>query len=195
MEGGEVRLARSGNKCQDCGNQAKKGCEYKRCRTCCNNKGFECETHVHSTWVPVDRRRRHTRHNHNNPYPDKKVLKFPGWLSMTAMFRCVQVRSRDDWVNEYAYHTSVTIGGRVFCGLVYDQGPSQDHGGVVGETSSSVPLILQHNNPINVPADTHIDAATIVAPPLSSSSARDSAIHPTYSFPFPSMPYFSSPHP
>jgi len=43
--------------CQDCGNQAKKGCAHSRCRTCCNSRGFDCDTHVRSTWVPAARRR------------------------------------------------------------------------------------------------------------------------------------------
>ncbi|XP_072984262.1 protein SHI RELATED SEQUENCE 5-like [Typha latifolia] len=43
--------------CQDCGNQAKKDCIHRRCRTCCKSRGFECSTHVKSTWVPAARRR------------------------------------------------------------------------------------------------------------------------------------------
>uniref|UniRef100_A0A7C9AXW0 Uncharacterized protein n=2 Tax=Opuntia streptacantha TaxID=393608 RepID=A0A7C9AXW0_OPUST len=43
--------------CQECGNQAKKDCTHRRCRTCCRSRGFECETHVKSTWVPAARRR------------------------------------------------------------------------------------------------------------------------------------------
>ncbi|KAJ0978039.1 hypothetical protein J5N97_013513 [Dioscorea zingiberensis] len=43
--------------CQDCGNQAKKDCNHRRCRTCCKSRGFECSTHVKSTWVPAARRR------------------------------------------------------------------------------------------------------------------------------------------
>lgn len=43
--------------CQDCGNQAKKDCSHRRCRTCCKSRGFECATHVKSTWVPAARRR------------------------------------------------------------------------------------------------------------------------------------------
>lgn len=43
--------------CQDCGNQAKKDCEHMRCRTCCKSRGFPCQTHVKSTWVPAARRR------------------------------------------------------------------------------------------------------------------------------------------
>ncbi|KAJ4823455.1 hypothetical protein Tsubulata_019687 [Turnera subulata] len=43
--------------CQDCGNQAKKDCSHRRCRTCCKSRGYECTTHVKSTWVPAARRR------------------------------------------------------------------------------------------------------------------------------------------
>ncbi|RZR91758.1 hypothetical protein BHM03_00019941 [Ensete ventricosum] len=43
--------------CQDCGNQAKKDCTHLRCRTCCKSRGFQCPTHVKSTWVPAARRR------------------------------------------------------------------------------------------------------------------------------------------
>lgn len=43
--------------CKDCGNKAKKGCEYGRCRTCCRGRGYGCSTHVKSTWVPAARRR------------------------------------------------------------------------------------------------------------------------------------------
>ncbi|KAJ1426988.1 Zinc finger, lateral root primordium type 1 [Sesbania bispinosa] len=43
--------------CQDCGNRAKKDCLYRRCRTCCKGRGYDCNTHVKSTWVPSIRRR------------------------------------------------------------------------------------------------------------------------------------------
>lgn len=46
-----------GMSCQDCGNQAKKDCAHIRCRTCCKSRGFDCQTHVKSTWVPASRRR------------------------------------------------------------------------------------------------------------------------------------------
>ncbi|KAK1273773.1 hypothetical protein QJS04_geneDACA013223 [Acorus gramineus] len=46
-----------GMSCQDCGNQAKKDCMHMRCRTCCKSRGFQCPTHVKSTWVPAVRRR------------------------------------------------------------------------------------------------------------------------------------------
>ncbi|KAL3637448.1 hypothetical protein CASFOL_018616 [Castilleja foliolosa] len=46
-----------GISCQDCGNQAKKDCTHMRCRTCCKSRGFQCQTHVKSTWVPAAKRR------------------------------------------------------------------------------------------------------------------------------------------
>ncbi|KAE8713494.1 Protein SHI RELATED SEQUENCE 8 [Hibiscus syriacus] len=46
-----------GINCQDCGNQAKKDCAHLRCRTCCKSRGFQCQTHVKSTWVPAAKRR------------------------------------------------------------------------------------------------------------------------------------------
>lgn len=54
-DGGE-----SGNStraCKDCGNRAKKGCGFRRCRTCCKARGYDCSTHVRSTWVSASRRR------------------------------------------------------------------------------------------------------------------------------------------
>eukprot|EP00257_Ricinus_communis_P024646 XP_025012060.1 protein LATERAL ROOT PRIMORDIUM 1 isoform X2 [Ricinus communis] len=43
--------------CRDCGNRAKKECEFRRCRTCCKSRGYDCATHVKSTWVSAARRR------------------------------------------------------------------------------------------------------------------------------------------
>ncbi|KAJ0795610.1 putative transcription factor STY-LRP1 family [Helianthus annuus] len=59
MVGGEYGGVGSGGgtNCQDCGNQAKKDCQYMRCRTCCKSRGFQCQTHVKSTWVPAAKRR------------------------------------------------------------------------------------------------------------------------------------------
>ncbi|XP_028794351.1 protein SHI RELATED SEQUENCE 1-like isoform X1 [Neltuma alba] len=46
-----------GISCQDCGNQAKKDCPHMRCRTCCKSRGYDCQTHLKSTWVPAAKRR------------------------------------------------------------------------------------------------------------------------------------------
>ncbi|XP_071916530.1 protein EXPRESSION OF TERPENOIDS 1-like [Coffea arabica] len=52
-----MRSSGGGISCQDCGNQAKKDCAHMRCRTCCKSRGFQCSTHVKSTWVPAAKRR------------------------------------------------------------------------------------------------------------------------------------------
>ncbi|KAI3692674.1 hypothetical protein L6452_32495 [Arctium lappa] len=59
LHGGGSASSTSGSTmtCQDCGNQAKKDCSHRRCRTCCKSRGFDCATHVKSTWVPAARRR------------------------------------------------------------------------------------------------------------------------------------------
>lgn len=55
--GGGGGVGGGGISCQDCGNQAKKDCPHMRCRTCCKSRGFQCQTHVKSTWVPASKRR------------------------------------------------------------------------------------------------------------------------------------------
>ncbi|OVA18496.1 Protein of unknown function DUF702 [Macleaya cordata] len=50
-------ISASAKTCQDCGNQAKKDCSHSRCRTCCKSRGYDCSTHVKSTWVSAARRR------------------------------------------------------------------------------------------------------------------------------------------
>ncbi|WOK93541.1 hypothetical protein Cni_G02241 [Canna indica] len=57
LAGGGAAAGGGAMTCQDCGNQAKKDCSHRRCRTCCKSRGFECSTHVKSTWVPAARRR------------------------------------------------------------------------------------------------------------------------------------------
>ncbi|KAJ8530213.1 hypothetical protein K7X08_037048 [Anisodus acutangulus] len=143
----------SSSRCQDCGNQAKKDCTNLRCRTCCKSRGFQCETHIKSTWVPVSTRRpRHHLHQHHlstiqqqqqqhqlqaaGPNPkryrtnENQVIgeeggDFPGEVSFPAVFRCIRVSSIDNVVDQYAYQTSVKIAGHVFKGILYDQGPDE----------------------------------------------------------------------
>lgn len=51
----------------------------------------------------------------------------PPEISSPAVFRCMRVSSVDDEDEEYAYQTVVSIGGHVFKGILYDQGPSDYH--------------------------------------------------------------------
>ncbi|XP_038886896.1 protein EXPRESSION OF TERPENOIDS 1-like [Benincasa hispida] len=59
-----MRGGGGGMNCQDCGNQAKKDCSHLRCRTCCKSRGFHCQTHVKSTWVPAAKRRERQQQRH-----------------------------------------------------------------------------------------------------------------------------------
>ncbi|KAL1810888.1 hypothetical protein DCAR_0622989 [Daucus carota subsp. sativus] len=151
-------------RCQDCGNQAKKECVYMRCRSCCRNRGFQCQTHVKSTWIPVSTRRPAlpqpsssppppTHHHHVYPaikrYRDHHASssahhplgygrgEFPAETTFPATLRCVRVSSDDNAVDEYAYQTSVNIEGHIFKGILYDQGPVRQ------EASSSAAAIFQ----------------------------------------------------
>ncbi|CAA7022127.1 unnamed protein product [Microthlaspi erraticum] len=128
--------------CQDCGNQAKKGCTHMRCRTCCKSQGLDCPTHVRSTWIPIAKRRERQQHiqtpsngnggvrgGGNLPTTiDSSGLEigettFPEEVSSDALFRCVRMSSVDDGDGQYAYQTTVGIAGHVFKGILYNQGP------------------------------------------------------------------------
>ena len=59
---------------------------------------------------------------------------FPAEVNSPAMFRCVRVSSIDDSDDQYAYQAAVNIGGHVFKGILYDQGPESQY--MAGESSS-----------------------------------------------------------
>ncbi|CAL0331887.1 unnamed protein product [Lupinus luteus] len=153
-----------GISCQDCGNQAKKDCPHMRCRTCCKSRGYDCQTHVKSTWVPASKRRErlqqqqqqqqqlHTERDHNpttsrlrsNPTTSPSGLEhtnFPAMVSSPAEFRCVRVSSMEDSEEQYAYQTAVNIGGHVFKGILYDQGPDHSTSSYTGGESSSTRVL------------------------------------------------------
>ncbi|TKY75429.1 SHI RELATED SEQUENCE 1 protein [Spatholobus suberectus] len=206
-QGQEVVLR--GSKCQDCGNLAKKECSHSRCRTCCKNRGFECQTHIKSTWIPVNRRRHKEphpsphhfhadipeKHNQINPYSGLE-LKFPDATNSMGMFRCVQVRSMDAAVNEIAYQTSVNIGGHVFSGLLYDQGPDQSYN---NNDESSMGLVDQQQN-LGLMNNSSFHTRDNNSGAIMASAGYDEPLltpTPPYPFPFapfrPGMPYFTYP--
>ncbi|KAG6577238.1 Protein EXPRESSION OF TERPENOIDS 1, partial [Cucurbita argyrosperma subsp. sororia] len=125
--------------CQDCGNQAKKDCVHMRCRTCCKSRGFLCETHVKSTWVPASKRRerliRTAGGDSKRPRDTHaassgfEIGNFPAEVNSTAVFRCVRMTTLDEptGTDQYAYQTAVNIGGHIFKGILYDHGPDQHH--------------------------------------------------------------------
>ncbi|AAF87119.1 Protein SHI RELATED SEQUENCE 5 [Arabidopsis thaliana] len=171
--GGFTVTRQGGMNCQDCGNQAKKDCPHMRCRTCCKSRGFHCQTHVKSTWVPAAKRRerlaqlaslqhhsassretqnakrlREASGGDNNDDKDHsggggsalantRVVNansnsglevsqhLPPEVNSPAIFRCVRVSSieEDEDDQAYAYQTAVNIGGHIFKGILYDQGP------------------------------------------------------------------------
>nr|GMD51462.1 protein SHI RELATED SEQUENCE 1-like [Ipomoea batatas] len=150
-------------------------------RTCCKSRGFQCQTHVKSTWVPAAKRRerqqqlaalQQTQENNNNQQslqlrssssreltpkrhredpstnnsslvcahlpsttPGLEVGNFPAKVSLTAAFQCVRMRSVDDGDDQYAYQAAVNIGGHVFKGILYDEGPESQYL-TAGESSS-----------------------------------------------------------
>ncbi|XWS29244.1 hypothetical protein CRYUN_Cryun24cG0011700 [Craigia yunnanensis] len=159
-----------GMSCQDCGNQAKKDCLHMRCRTCCKSGGFDCQTHVKSTWVPASKRRereqqlaalqqqqqqqlqlrgQNPKRQRENPASSSlactrlptnasglELGNFPAEVSSQAVFRCVRVSSTEDADDQYAYRTAVNIGGHVFKGILYDQGPETGYNmAAAGESS------------------------------------------------------------
>ncbi|KAF5727193.1 hypothetical protein HS088_TW22G00881 [Tripterygium wilfordii] len=171
-----------------------------RCRTCCNSKGFECETHVKSTWVPAYRRQK--RHQqlllaassvpqHDKPKrlreenPSSSGLEernFPAEVNSLATFRCVRVSSIDETDDEqYAYQTSVNIGGHVFKGILYDQGPDASHYSL-GESSSSQ---------AHVANAAHHQALTTTAAAAAAASAAEQVPVLPPSFPFPLNAFMS----
>ncbi|KAL1567928.1 hypothetical protein AAHA92_03347 [Salvia divinorum] len=186
-----------GISCQDCGNQAKKDCTHMRCRTCCKSRGFQCQTHVKSTWVPASKRReRQQQQQQRQPSRERESSKrhrespnplvctripstttglelgnFPSEVSAEAVFRCVRVSAIDDAEEQFAYQTAVNISGHVFKGILYDQGGEGQY--IPGETSSgggsvSAGAAHQHLNLITVSSAA---AATATSAPITSSSA------------------------
>ncbi|WOL04296.1 protein SHI RELATED SEQUENCE 1-like [Canna indica] len=202
-----------GMSCQDCGNQAKKDCSHMRCRTCCKSRGFQCPTHVKSTWVPAAKRRERqhqiaaaaalqqqpshrlriggpastsggTPGTAGGGEPSKRPreiatrlptaitttssggggMDFPAEVSSPAVFRCVRVSPMDDAEDEFAYQTSVSIGGHVFKGILYDQGPDS-----YGESSSSTAAAAITTTAAAV-------AANLSAPPSSTTAAASTGL-------------------
>lgn len=71
---------------------------------------------------------------------------FPGEVSFPAVFRCIRVSSIDNVVDQYAYQTSVQIGGHVFKGILYDQGSENRYNNMAAGESSS----FQQQQPPNL---------------------------------------------
>ncbi|KAG6785719.1 hypothetical protein POTOM_007300 [Populus tomentosa] len=66
-----------------------------------------------------------------------EMTTFPPEVNSQAVFRCVKVSALDDAEDQLAYQTAVNIGGHVFRGILYDQGPDGRYTSTGGESSSS----------------------------------------------------------
>lgn len=72
---------------------------------------------------------------------------FPAEVNSPAVFRCVRVSAVHDAEEHFAYQTAVNIGGHVFKGILYDQGPETRCPTSGGESSSAAqPLNLMAAN-------------------------------------------------
>ncbi|KAM3306280.1 protein EXPRESSION OF TERPENOIDS 1 [Capsicum chacoense] len=151
--------------CQDCGNQAKKDCQHMRCRTCCKSRGFQCQTHVKSTWVPAAKRRERQqqlaslnqqeenkfKRQKDDPITGLEVANnFPSKVNSTAVFQRVRMSSIEETEDQIAYQAVVDINGHIFKGILYDQGDDHEYNymnNVGGGDSSSGgdPMPHQHN--------------------------------------------------
>lgn len=108
---------------------------------------------------------------------------FPSEVSSQAVFRCVKVSAVDDADDQYAYHTAVNIGGHLFKGILYDQGPegrySGGGGGGGGESSSGSGAAQQALNFITGATTSTTAAATTShhhhQPPV---TVFDSSVYP-----------------
>ncbi|CAN6225235.1 unnamed protein product [Urochloa humidicola] len=163
-------------RCQNCWLLAKAdGCAHRRCRTCCTGRGFVCPAHVtpssHAPASPpppcsvrqrlpdaLTRKRPRrldsvatspttTSSSVGQPTAAAAATVLEGFareVSLDAVFRRVRLGPDDA---EVAYHATVTIGGHVFRGVLYDVGRargrrrrsagSTDTGGSSGLSSQS----------------------------------------------------------
>ncbi|GMP37791.1 hypothetical protein CsSME_00009321 [Camellia sinensis var. sinensis] len=65
-----------------------------------------------------------------------EVGNFPAELHIPTTFRCVRVSSHDNAVDQYAYQTEINIGGHLFKGILYDQGPEAETHYTADESAS-----------------------------------------------------------
>lgn len=114
----------------------------------------------------------------------------PPEISLPAVFRCMRVSSIDDEEEEYAYQTAVSIGGHVFKGILYNQGPSDHHrySSLTAETSQ------HHLNLLDSTATTTaVTAVNSNNGSIDPSSLYTAAAAPFNAFVAAGTPFFASP--
>lgn len=129
----------------------------------------------------------HKRHKQINTISSSDEFKFPAVTSSMTTLTCVQVRSMDETVNETAYQTSVEIGGHVFSGILYDQGPDEQSFNNIHPLDQQQNLNLFSSNVIHTGDDGASASATIAA----TASHRRLLYPPPHPLPSfrPGMPY------
>ncbi|KAL0848009.1 hypothetical protein Bca101_021256 [Brassica carinata] len=133
--------------CRDCGNRAKKECLFERCRTCCKGRGYNCATHVKSTWVPSSAASRSSSLSSSDRNKKLKIdssditksvlivptttsrqetsfkERLPGKIEAPAVFRRTRVTAvSNNEQAEIGYQATVTISGLVFKGFLHYYG-------------------------------------------------------------------------
>ncbi|KAJ0247012.1 Protein SHI RELATED SEQUENCE 6 [Hirschfeldia incana] len=129
--------------CKDCGNRAKK-------ETCCKSRGYNCPTHVKSTWVPSsaasrssssssDRNKKLKLDSSDKPKSflivptttsrQQETVEtsfkegLPGKIEAPAVFRRTRVTAvSNNEQAEIGYQATVTISGHVFKGFLHYYG-------------------------------------------------------------------------
>ncbi|XP_008805615.2 protein EXPRESSION OF TERPENOIDS 1-like [Phoenix dactylifera] len=84
-----------------------------------------------------------------------EAASFPPEVSSQAVFRCVRVSPVDEAEDEYAYQTAVNIGGHMFKGILYDQGPEAEY-------MSSTQYRTHHGEASSSPAAAAISTAAAI---------------------------------
>ncbi|KAG9148990.1 hypothetical protein Leryth_010599 [Lithospermum erythrorhizon] len=108
---------------------------------------------------------------------------FPAKVNSPAMFRCIKVSNAVDGEEQYAYMTAVNIGGHVFEGILYDQGPdTTSYCG--GEGSSGGGGVHHHQQqPINlITASTTTNTTTTTTSTMAANvgvTVLDASVYPT----------------
>lgn len=135
--------------CKDCGNRAKKECLFERCRTCCKSRGYNCATHVKSTWAPSSHHRSVSHSSSSSSDRNKKLKldssdkpksvlivptttsrqetsfkeRLPGKIEAPAVFKRTRVTAvSNNEQAEIGYQATVTISGHVFKGFLHYYG-------------------------------------------------------------------------